>query len=134
MLLAEFFRRHGGQNLRVTFPFMMALLHYDWPYNVRELESCAKRCVILSEGKPLAEEMLTDDIAREMSDYGREFAPADAGKEESVAPGREDLILLLERHQGNVAAVGRELGKARMQIHRWMKKHGIDINDFRSPG
>ncbi|HTV23817.1 MAG TPA: sigma 54-interacting transcriptional regulator [Polyangiaceae bacterium] len=131
MLLAEFFHRHGGQNLRVTFPFMMALLHYDWPYNVRELESCAKRCVVLSEGKPLSEEMLTDDIAREMSDYGREFAPAEGSKEESVAPSREELVQLLERHQGNVAAVGRDLGKARMQIHRWLKRYTIDIDDYR---
>jgi len=133
MLLGEFFRRHGGQNLRVTFPFMMALLHYDWPYNVRELESCAKRCVVLSEGKPLAEDMLTEDIAREMAGYGREFAPAaDESRDESGAPTREELLSLLERHQGNVAAVGRDLGKARMQIHRWLKRYTIDINDFRS--
>jgi transcriptional regulator with AAA-type ATPase domain len=131
MLLGEFFRRHGGRDLRVTFPFMTALLHYDWPYNVRELESCAKRCVVLSEGKDLAEDMLTDDIAREMAGYGQEFAPGEAGKDESVAPGRDDLLRLLERHQGNVAAVGRELGKARMQIHRWLKRYSIDINDFR---
>jgi DNA-binding NtrC family response regulator len=110
---------------------MMALLHYDWPYNVRELESCAKRCVVLSDGKPLSEEMLTDDIARQMSDYGREFAPTEAGKEESAAPTREELVGLLERHQGNVAAVGRDLGKARMQIHRWLKRYAIDIDDFR---
>ena len=132
MLLHEFFRRHGGQNLRVTFPFMLALLHYDWPYNVRELESCAKRCVVLSEGNPLAEDMLTDDIAREMTGYGREFAPTEPGKEEPTAPSREELVSLLERHQGNVAAVGRDLGKARMQIHRWLKRYAIDINDFRA--
>jgi transcriptional regulator with GAF, ATPase, and Fis domain len=132
MLLSEFYHRHGGQNLRVTFPFMMALYHYDWPYNVRELESCAKRCVVLSEGKPLSEEMLTDDIAREMADYGHEFAPPDAGREEPVAPTRDELIQLLERHQGNVAAVGRDLGKARMQIHRWLKRHAIDIDDYRA--
>jgi DNA-binding NtrC family response regulator len=110
---------------------MMALLHYDWTYNVRELESCAKRCVVLSEGKALSEEMLTADIAREMADYGREFAAADPSKEDSVAPRREDLVLLLERHQGNVAAVGRDLGKARMQIHRWLKRYAIDINAYR---
>jgi transcriptional regulator with AAA-type ATPase domain len=132
MLLAEFYRRHGGGELRVTFPFMMALLHYDWPYNVRELESCAKRCVVLAQGKPLAEEMLTDDIAREMAGYGQAFAPSDAGKDEAIAPTRDALVSLLERHQGNVAAVGRDLGKARMQIHRWLKRYAIDIDDYRA--
>jgi transcriptional regulator with PAS, ATPase and Fis domain len=132
MLLAEFYRRHGGGELRVTFPFMMALLHYDWPYNVRELESCAKRCVVLAQGKPLAEEMLTDDIAREMAGYGQAFAPSGAGKDESIAPTRDALVSLLERHQGNVAAVGRDLGKARMQVHRWLKRYAIDIDDYRA--
>jgi transcriptional regulator with GAF, ATPase, and Fis domain len=31
-----------------------------------------------------------------------------------------------------VAAVGRELGKARMQIHRWMRRYGIDVDDYRA--
>ena len=38
---------------------------------------------------------------------------------------------LLTEHQGNVAAVGRVLGKARMQIHRWVERHGIDLDDYR---
>jgi transcriptional regulator with GAF, ATPase, and Fis domain len=38
----------------------------------------------------------------------------------------------LKRHGGNVAAVGRELGKARMQVHRWMKRYGIEVEDYRS--
>jgi len=28
--------------------------------------------------------------------------------------------------------VGRELGKERMQIHRWMKRYGIDAGDYRA--
>ena len=38
---------------------------------------------------------------------------------------------MLKRHQGNVAAVGRELGKERMQIHRWLKKYNINLDDYR---
>jgi transcriptional regulator with GAF, ATPase, and Fis domain len=132
MLLREFMRRHGGRQLPVTFQFMTALLHYDWPYNVRELESCAKRCAVLSDGKALDESMLTDDIAREMEDYGRTLIEGEPGKDEPAAPTREELTALLDRHQGNIAAVGRELGKARMQIHRWLKRYDIDIQDHRS--
>jgi transcriptional regulator with GAF, ATPase, and Fis domain len=132
MLLSEFFRRHGKRELQVTFPFMMALLHYDWPYNVRELESCAKRCVVLTNGEALGEDMLTDDIAREMQDYGLEFIQAEPGKDQDAStPSQADIVALLERHQGNVAAVGRDLGKARMQIHRYLKRYGIDINNYR---
>jgi transcriptional regulator with GAF, ATPase, and Fis domain len=132
MLLSEFFRRHGGSELRVTFPFMAALLHYDWPYNVRELESCVKRAVVLSEGKPLDESMLTDDIARDLTGYGQVLVASEPGESgRDAVPSEADLIALLQRHQGNVAAVGRDLGKARMQIHRWLKRYGIDIQNYR---
>jgi sigma-54 dependent transcriptional regulator, acetoin dehydrogenase operon transcriptional activator AcoR len=131
MLLREFMRRHGGRQLPVSFQFMTALLHYDWPYNVRELESCAKRCAVLSDGRALDESMLTDEIAREMQGYGQTFIGSEPGKDEPAIPTREELTLLLERHQGNIAAVGRDLGKARMQIHRWMKRYDIDIDDHR---
>ena len=32
---------------------------------------------------------------------------------------------------GGVAAVGRELGKERMQVHRWLKKYDIRLEDYR---
>jgi transcriptional regulator with PAS, ATPase and Fis domain len=131
MLLSEFYRRHGGSELKVTFQFMTALFNYDWPYNVRELESCAKRCVVLSDGQPLGERLLPEDILEEMEDYGQAYIAGDPERGEPATPSREELLSLLARHQGNVAAVGRELGKARMQIHRWLKRYGIDINDHR---
>ncbi len=46
-------------------------------------------------------------------------------------PTEEELRELLGRHKGNVAAVGRELGKERMQVHRWMKRYGISVEDYR---
>jgi transcriptional regulator of acetoin/glycerol metabolism len=47
------------------------------------------------------------------------------------APTEPELRALLSAHRGNVAAVGRLLGKERMQIHRWMKRYGITVDDYR---
>ena len=47
-------------------------------------------------------------------------------------PTEEELRELLERHKGNIAAVGRELGKERMQVHRWLKRYNIDLALYRS--
>jgi DNA-binding NtrC family response regulator len=129
MLLAAFFQRHGGTQLSVTFPFMTALLHYDWPYNVRELENCAKRAAVLSDGRALDERMLPAEIRDEMQGYGQTFQPAEGLRD--GAPSQAELVALIERHQGNLAAVGRDLGKARMQIHRWLKRYGIAIDSYR---
>jgi transcriptional regulator of acetoin/glycerol metabolism len=46
-------------------------------------------------------------------------------------PTAEELRSLLAQHKGNVAAVGREFGKERMQVHRWMKRYGIEVDQYR---
>ena len=48
------------------------------------------------------------------------------------APSEATLRELLHRHAGNIAAVGRELGKERMQIHRWLKRYDIDVEQYRT--
>jgi sigma-54 dependent transcriptional regulator, acetoin dehydrogenase operon transcriptional activator AcoR len=44
---------------------------------------------------------------------------------------RETLVSLLSRHEGNVGAVARELGKHREQVHRWVRRLGVDLTSFR---
>jgi DNA-binding NtrC family response regulator len=143
VLLKTFLERHGRPELEPSFKFMTGLLHYDWPYNVRELEAAVKRCIALADGVTLDEEQLPDPVREAMVDYGRGAGPPlRASSPPSAAPQTPsqrpsiptdvELRALLEQHKGNVAAVGRELGKARMQIHRWMKRYGIEVDDYRS--
>ena len=130
----------------LSFSFMLALLHHDWPFNVRELESSIKRGLALTQGAPLDAKHLPDAIAEVMKTYGvkegagapppevpeRETAlPAPPPAAQKPAPDEDELRALLAKHQGNVAAVGRELGKERMQIHRWLKRYGIDLDAYR---
>jgi transcriptional regulator with GAF, ATPase, and Fis domain len=44
---------------------------------------------------------------------------------------RGQLSALLREHGGNVAAVADVLGKARMQVHRWVKRFGLSLADYR---
>jgi transposase-like protein len=41
------------------------------------------------------------------------------------------LISLLTEHKGQVAAVARAMGKARMQIHRWIQRYDLDLETYR---
>jgi transcriptional regulator with GAF, ATPase, and Fis domain len=149
LLARSFAARYGRPQLGFTFSFLVALLHYDWPFNVRELESCIKRGVALTDGAPLDTQQLPDAIADAMKSYGARTSPlnmvpsvlppASSSQEPSVpgvssrrgAPSEQELREMLNRHHGNVAAVGRELGKERMQVHRWLKKYGISLDDYR---
>ena len=45
---------------------------------------------------------------------------------------RAELIALLEQHGGNVSAVARTMGKARMQIQRWMARYELDPRRFKA--
>jgi len=145
-LARAFCTRYGNPQLGFTFSFLVALLHYDWPYNVRELESCIKRGVALTENAPLDTQQLPDAIAEHMKNYGQRnrvsgpsimppdpigFAAAAAATPRRAAPTEVELREMLVRHRGNVAAVGRELGKERMQVHRWLKKYNISLDDYR---
>jgi transcriptional regulator with GAF, ATPase, and Fis domain len=156
-LVRSFAARYGKPQIQFTFSFLIALLHHDWPFNVRELESCIKRGVALTGGAPLEAQHLPDAIAERMKGYakakgggprpeaqsllpapprapapsGRPAAEEQAPARERRAPTEEELRALLRKHAGNVAAVGRELGKERMQIHRWVKRYAIDLDEYR---
>jgi transcriptional regulator with PAS, ATPase and Fis domain len=135
LLTQTFLTRHGGEAKSPSFAFMSGLLHYDFPYNVRELEACIKRALALCDGAVLEPEVLPEVVQDAMVDYGREsnLRPSQPPEDTEAQGAPDELSLreLLVKHQGNVAAVGRELGKARMQIHRWMKRFAIDITDYR---
>jgi DNA-binding NtrC family response regulator len=140
--------RHGRPDLGLTFPFMTGLLHYDYPFNVRELEAFIKRGIALCDGSALDTAQLPDEIKELMKEYGVRNRQASAGPSATPMPGtpsavphapparagvptEAELRGLLAQHRGNVAAVGREFGKERMQVHRWMKRYGIDVGEYR---
>jgi DNA-binding NtrC family response regulator len=163
LLARSFAAKYGRPNLAFTFSFVVALIHYDWPFNVRELESCIKRGVALTDAQVLDTVHLPDAITEHMRGYGERPSvqtpihpssypsnlpppmmvhptgppppmgvsiPPPGGPRRG-APTEQELRELLQRHHGNVAAVGRELGKERMQIHRWLKKYNIDLGAYR---
>ena len=87
----------------------------------------------------MEEEHLPDTVKEAMKDYAKPLVGLAAGVPGPAAavpvpqtPSADELRALLELHKGHVAAVGRQLGKARMQIHRWMKRYGIEVDEYRS--
>ena len=136
---------------RMSVGFAAELLEYDWPYNVRELESCIKRSLAVMEGDLLRRRDLPEAIRqrdRSASVQAAAAVPAisaavraaavsaeDVGAGEislrSDAPSEQELRTLLAIHRGNVSALAREFGKARMQVHRWLNRYALDPEQFR---
>jgi len=129
LLIAAVLKRlPGGDRARFVPAAAHALFCYGWPLNVRELERCLAAALVLADGDPIDVEHLPPDVAVPKPPPAERAGPAAAEDDEQL---RGQLIELLRRHHGNVAAVARDLGKHREQIHRWARRFGIDLDSFR---
>jgi DNA-binding NtrC family response regulator len=108
-----------------------ALLAYDWPLNIRELEQCLATCVTLAQDGRIERSHVPPQVVRAIE--GPPKSPAMAAGALSARDERLRLELLaqLARHGGNLAEVGRAMGKARMQVHRWCRRFGVDPKVYR---
>jgi DNA-binding NtrC family response regulator len=134
LLVAEVLRGlNEGDRIRLTPAAGTALLLHTWPFNVRELVQLLKRALVLSENGVLQKEHMI--AARGSRDAEAPPAPGTSTEERTLsredAKLREELVLKLAEHDGNIADVARSMGKARMQIHRWLKRLGLDPGVFR---
>ncbi len=124
LLIAAILERHGGADAsgyKITADACVALLERRWPLNVRELERVLQAALELARTtKEIGVEHL--GAPHQLAPVG-ELAPTDLEAE---------LLRLLRARNGNVSAVARDMGKARMQIHRWMTQFGLSPAEFRA--
>jgi transcriptional regulator of acetoin/glycerol metabolism len=106
-----------------------SLLAYDWPANVRELQQALARAAVLSKGERIERAHLPAEVSHVgAAGLGARGPSSAALRDERL---RRELVAALDRHRGNVSDVAREMGKARMQVHRWMRKLRLDPSVFR---
>jgi transcriptional regulator with GAF, ATPase, and Fis domain len=85
-LCLEFLRLHKRPDLTLSVPYMTGVLHYDFPYNVRELEALIKRGIALVEGGSLGAPHLSAEIHASMKEYGRRQGTGDPHSEAPRVP------------------------------------------------
>jgi len=91
---------------------------YDWPGNIRELENCIERAVLLSRGERIIAAHLPERMVNQ------ERQTLDRGL--SVKEGMRTMIqTALEHNQGNVSQAAKELKIARSTIYRKMREYGL---------
>jgi sigma-54 dependent transcriptional regulator, acetoin dehydrogenase operon transcriptional activator AcoR len=103
-----------------------AMLAYSWPLNVRELSHALGSALLLSDDGLVELRHLPQEL------HQRQGSKPPPPLSEEQAIQREELVLLLDRHKGNISAVARELGKARMQVQRWLKRYDLDAESYRA--
>jgi DNA-binding NtrC family response regulator len=108
-----------------------AVALYDWPRNVRELQQVlASATVLATPGDVVELTHLPPHVAGMAKPRGTPptEAPAGDGGEQAL---RRALVTALSEHRGDISQVASSMGKARMQIQRWIRRFRIDAESFR---
>jgi DNA-binding NtrC family response regulator len=116
---------HDARRMVFDRGAIRALFAYHWPNNVRELDQVLHKCALSG-----ASIVTADQFPAEMRE-ATFVVERNQGQGTSEASLPEELITLLRKHRGNVSAVAREMGKARVQIRRWCRRFGVDLLAFR---
>ena len=124
LLVDHFLAKYGGGRKRsVSANALRILVNYDWPGNVRQLESVVERALVLGDGDAIGTEDLPIAIRAGVSAPRNGLAPEipDSGID---LEGLEQSLILkaLDRAQGNVTRAARLLGLTRRTLQYRMGK------------
>jgi two-component system response regulator HydG len=111
-----------------------ALIGYDYPGNIRELENILRRAAILATGTRIGLEDLPSSVAgrRDRISFGPttnaelKAAKARAASTASQAVEQRFLVELLRASGGSVTAAARRVGMNRSWLHQLIRRHGLD--------
>ncbi|MFP3599110.1 sigma-54-dependent transcriptional regulator [Chryseobacterium sp. SIMBA_029] len=118
-LLAHYFldrykQKYHQPNLELTDDLLLTLKNYPWPGNIRELDHCLERSVILSN----------DNHLQLLMPQPEEFENTIVNL--NIEEMEEILIKkALKKHTGNISLAAEDLGLSRAALYRRMEKFGL---------
>jgi transcriptional regulator with PAS, ATPase and Fis domain len=127
LLIASILARHGATGLRGSAA--RALFLHGWPNNIRELEHCLGASRVLAGSEPIGLEHLPPHVQRSRPRTAPpESEPGELSLEDQELRAR--VIEALRATGGNLSEAARQMGKARQQLQRWVKRFEIDPAAF----
>jgi transcriptional regulator with PAS, ATPase and Fis domain len=143
VLAAHFIKKHAPterDSVRLTPAAAAALIDYDWPGNIRELENAIIRGVhrakrdewidVQDLGLPLPQEPQSEGACEQVPS-SRTFQNL---KHQTIMLfERKYLMNLMTECQGNVSRAARAAGKERRALGRLLQKYQIDPKCFALP-
>lgn len=126
ILLAHFFKnqfcaKDKRHNLYFTQEALDAIENHPWPGNVREIENCIKRAVVMAQGNQIA----VEDLGLAPAQKPAELATLREIREKIEC---EALVRALARVDGNVAKAAEILGVTRPTLYDLMNRYGLKNN------
>jgi DNA-binding NtrC family response regulator len=116
-------RQLGKVPCRIDREATQALLHYNWPGNIRELANVLERAQILAEDNLIT----LDDLPETM--HALPTVAIDVGPLNLNEVERKNVLSALQQAKGNKVQAARLLGVSRRALYRLLTRHGLDKPD-----
>lgn len=139
-LVAFFLKKYSALHTRSIPPkigeeIMRALMEGEWEGNVRELENCIERFVVMCAP---GEEVRFGLLPQELKTKALSLSPASTSgttgkrklKEEVAQVEKQRLMEALIRNNGNRSKVGREIGISEQSVRYKIRKHHINVRQL----
>lgn len=123
--IKKFAAENGKEIIGIDSKAKAALLKYDWPGNIRQLQNCIESSVVMSNGKQIK----LEDLPLSVSEYtGQEAISIPIGISLEDA---EKIIIMqnLSANKGNKSKTADVLGIGRKTLHRKLNEYGLELSD-----
>lgn len=126
----EFSSKHNKPIPEISPKVVAALMNYDWPGNIRELQNIVERSIILNDENIITLEHLPKNIIGTYSVNNYEDqSKADTSLNELVPISEEALMIeeALRKTYGNKSAAANLLGISRGTLYNKIKEYGLNF-------
>jgi PAS domain S-box-containing protein len=128
--LKRFSAKSGKPKRAVSPEALQALMRYDYPGNIRELENAIERALVLCHGDSIELPCLPEEIANPTAPAAAPAAVEEERAGASLGPEAAELIQALQANRWERESTARALGIGRSTLWRRMKRLGLTKGDL----
>jgi two-component system, NtrC family, response regulator HydG len=125
--IKQYAEKYGKRALELDKSAIEKLKIYTFPGNVRELQYCIERAVIMADGDILRAEDLTFSSIEALP-LGAGGLNTEGGDDDDLklsAIEKHTILKVIEKNNGNITKAAKELGLTRTALYRRLSKYEI---------
>lgn len=117
---AKYAERYSKSKPHLEESAIKKLHEYYFPGNVRELQYCMERAVIMLEGNSIAAKDIIFSPIEAAKNVDKELKTLNLGAVE-----KNTILKVIDKHNGNISKAARELGITRTALYRRLSKYEL---------